>query len=492
MNKQGTSRRGFLKGSALAGVGALAATGVTGAAAQSTSEAKPDETMDFDVVVVGAGAAGMWAALEAEAAGATVALLEKNDTVLLSGCALCGGAVVGSNTKVQKEAGVEDTAEAHFRDHMRISRFTCDPELSRAYCEESGAVVDWLTDHGVEMAVVPFVLNHETTVPRAHWTNSGGKPFAEALIAAVEDTTVEVFYRTPAQKLLLDEEGKAVGILAEDKDGKSIQFNAKAVILSGGGFPNNHEMLTEYGFAHSEGIPGAPGATGDGVNMGLSAGAVVKDMEWGMDYYWLKGSILGGMVPGEMVMVNTDGKRFVGEHSGYMLVLPRMHDQPDGVAWAIFDSAIAAAKEYKEEDLLAAEENGLLIAADSVEELGNIILVDPVAFAQTMLDYNSAADEGEDARFGKPAEMLMPIAEAPIYAARVWLPKPTLTYGGLIINEKAQVLDPKRKPIPGLYSAGDDTSGLLGRYYPGSGTAIGSAMVFGRIAGREAAAEVAG
>lgn len=483
---RGTSRRGFLKGSVIAGAGALAAQGGMAAAQEAQADA-PAEVHDFDVVVVGAGAAGLWAALEAHAGGAKVALLEKQNTSLLSGCALCGGAIVGSATKGQSEAGIEDDPEAHFRDHMRISRMTADPEISRAYCEGSGEVVDWFIDRGVEMQVVPWVLNHKTTVGRAHWTDNRGVPWVEALEAELKETTVEIFYETPGRELVFGEDGSIAGIMAVNADGQKIQFNAKAVVLCTGGFPNNPEMLTRYGFALSEGIPGCPGATGDGINMGLSAGALVKDMEWGMDYYWLKGNILGGMIPGEMVMVNADGKRFVGEHSGYMLVLPRVHDQPDGVVWAVFGSEVVAAKGYTEEQLQDAEAKGFLLKADTIEDLGHALLVDPIAFVDTIAAYNDGVEAGEDKQFGKPAEQLVPIAEPPFYAARVWTPKPTLTYGGLIINTEAEVLDAKRDAIPGLYAAGDDTAGALGRYYPGSGSAIGSAMVMGRIAGRNAA-----
>lgn len=485
MADKGTSRRGFLKGSVIAGAGALAAQ--SGVAAAQEVDA-PVETYDFDVVVVGAGAAGLWAALDAANAGASVALLEKQNTLLLSGCALCGGAVVGSNTKDQKDAGIEDNADAHFRDHMRLSRMSADPDISRAYCEGSGAVVDWLIDQGVEMTVVPWPLNHKVSVGRAHWTDNRGVPWVEALEAALGETSVQIFYETPGNELIFAEDGSVAGIMATNVDGEKLQFNAKAVVLATGGFPNNPEMLTRYGFALSDGIPGCPGATGDGINMGLSAGASVTDMEWGMDYYWLKGGILGGMVPGEMVMVNTDGKRFVGEHSGYMLVLPRVHDQPDGVVWAVFDSSIVAAKGYTEEQLQEADAKGLLIQADTVEDLAHILLVDPLALVETIDVYNAGVEAGADAQFGKPAEMLLAIAEPPFYAARVWLPKPTLTYGGLIINANAEVLDARKKPIAGLYAAGDDTAGALGRYYPGSGSAIGSAMVMGRIAGQNAAA----
>jgi fumarate reductase flavoprotein subunit len=168
---------------------------------------------------------------------------------------------------------------------MRLSRFTADPELSWVYCNESGQVVDWLTDHGVPANVQPFVLNFETTVPRAHWTGSSGKPFAEALIKAVNEkgSQIKVYYQTPGKKLVVDK-GRVTGVIAEDKSGNSIQFKAKAVVLSTGGFPQNHTMLTQYHFAHSEGIPGAPGCTGDGINMAAELGAVLKDMEWGMNY----------------------------------------------------------------------------------------------------------------------------------------------------------------------------------------------------------------
>jgi len=489
---KGTSRRGFLKGSVIAGAGALAAQGGVAAAQDAAADA-PVETFDFDVVIVGAGAAGMWAALEASAAGAKVALLEKHNTVLLSGCALCGGAILASNTKVQQEAGIEDTPEQHLIDHMRISRMTANPEIVAAYTKLSGEICDWFSDRGVEFRLAQFALNHELPTPRAHWTqidgaDAGGKPFAENLIAAVEETDVEVFYLTVGKKLLTDDEGAVVGILAENADGATVQFNAKAVILSTGGFPANHAMLTQYNMAHFESLGYAPGATGDGINMGADLGAILDDMDRAGCFQLIRGGILGAWPAGNTLMVNMNGKRYVGEHSEYMTTIPAIHEQPDRLGWLLFDSAIAEANGWTEEVLADALSKGLLAKADTVADLAKWIFVDVDAMTAAVEAYNAMCEAGEDTAFGKPAEMLLPLATGPFYAARLWPSRPMTTYGGMVINADTQVIGSDRKPIAGLYSAGDDACGLFGKNYPGSGTGIGGGMALGRVAGKNAAA----
>jgi len=492
MSDKGTSRRGFLKGSVVAGAGALAAQGGVAAAQEAEAEA-PVETYDFDVVVIGAGAAGMWAALEAQAAGAKVALLEKHDSVLLSGCALCGGAILASNTKVQKEAGIEDTPEAHLVDHIRVSRMTADPELVALYTQMSGEICDWFTDRGVEFKLSQFMLNHERPVPRAHWTqldgaNAGGKPFAENLIAAVEETDVEVFYVTVAKKLVTNDEGAVVGALAENANGESVLFNAKAVILCTGGFVANHAMLTQYGMAHFESLGYAPGNTGDGISMAAELGAILDDMDRAGTFPVVRGGILGMWPAGNTLIVNAMGKRYVGEHSDYMLTIPSVLGQPDQLGWLLFDSSIAAANGWKDEEIADALAKGLLAKADTISDLAKSLLVDPEAMVATVEQYNALCAAGEDTQFGKPAELLVPLSTAPFYAARIWPSRPMITYGGMVITVNAEVVGADRKPIPGLYAAGDDTCGLIGKNYPGSGTGIGSAMAFGRIAGKNAAA----
>ncbi|MGI6209352.1 MAG: FAD-dependent oxidoreductase [Anaerolineae bacterium] len=496
MDRKGTSRRGFLKGSVIAGAGALAAQGSVAAAQEAAADA-PVETYDFDVVIVGAGAAGMWAALEAQAAGAKVALLEKHDTVLLAGCALCGGCILASNTKVQKEEGIEDTWQAHLIDHMRISRMTANPELVALYAQMSGEICDWFYDRGVEFKLAQFVMNHELPVKRAHWTqidgqNAGGKPFAENLIAAIEETDVEVFYLTPGKKLITNDEGAVVGILAENADGDTVQFNAKAVILCTGGFPANHAMLTQYHMAHFESLGYAPGASGDGINMGAELGAILDDMDRAGAFQLIAGGILGAWPPGNVLNVNIWGKRYAGEHSEYMITIPAIHEQPDRLGWMLFDSEIAAANGWTEEVLADALSKGLIAKADTIVDLAKFLFVDADAMAATVEAYNAMCEAGEDTQFGKPAELLMPLATAPFYAARLWPSRPMTTYGGMVINTDAQVIGSDRKPIVGLYAAGDDTCGLFGKNYPGSGTGIGSAMAMGRIAGRAAAAFAAG
>ncbi len=494
MADKGTSRRGFLKGSAIAGAGALAAQGGIAAAEDAAADA-PVETYDFDVVVVGAGAAGMWAALDAQAAGAKVALLEKNDSSLLSACALCLGGIIGAGTKVQLAADIVDTPDDHLRDHMRFTRYTADPELARAFVDEVGPIIDWFTDQGIEMIIVPHVVNKLPVADRIHFTVVDGRPlvsgngraFAEALVTAVAETDIRVFYDTPGRELITSDEGNVVGMLAENADGEVVQFNAKAVVLATGGFPANREMLAAYNHRQFDGSPAPPGNTGDGIKMGMALGAMVENMDISGGIIAIPAGALGAYPAPNTLWVNSEGQRFVGEHAPYWLATPRLIDQ-DRTAWAFFDAGVVEANGWAEEALPAAQARGLVAEADTIEGLADYLTLDPLAVTATVDQYNFYCDAGEDVQFGKPAEMLQALTTPPFYAVRLLQGYSTSTFGGLVVNAQAQVLNWKKKPIVGLYAAGNDSTGMFGRTYPGSGTGIGASMSFGRIAGRNAAA----
>ncbi|MGQ9586466.1 MAG: FAD-dependent oxidoreductase [Anaerolineae bacterium] len=505
------TRRQFLKGAA-AGAAAGLVVGAGGTALVMPKGAKDPrlpkgvKQWDADIVVLGGGLAGLAAAVTAAEQGATVILIEKEPQ--LGGTSLIsGGSFSAANSRLQIAKGIEDSPSQHFRDGMRIGKGAQDTDVWKLYCDNAAVVQGWLEDLGLEYNETGprIAYEHEPySVARTCDAVGSGAAYAKVLIPQVEKMgeAIQVHLETKALELVRNDEGRVVGVKVAGPDGKEKTLYAKAVINALGGYGSNREMLKKYNaFFDDILIITAPHATGDGHRLCEAVGAKLVHME-GMQPYFAgmeipnsKGRtsfqmLVSGVVSGFKgdVWVNPEGKRFFNEDNpspdAREIALKQI---PDARVFIIFDENLKTSNPpifstFDEE----AAKDGLVKKANSIEELAAKIGVNPGNLKQTIDTYNGYCDKGEDPEFG--SKELVKIEVPPFYA----IPAQGvlfMTQGGVKVNSNLQVVDASNRPIPGLYAAGEAIGcgqwggdGLL------SGTGIGAAAVYGRLAAKSAVA----
>jgi fumarate reductase flavoprotein subunit len=461
---------------------------------------------DFDVVVVGSGFAGLAAAIAARAAGATVLLVEGADE-LGGSSRLSGGKVMGAGTRIQRRHGVEDDPEELYRFYMALNRYCLEPAVIWALAEESGPTVDWLEDIGVEFDPRLMTSGEEGRLPRMHITAGEGHAVVATLMRHARTIGVEVALGRQVDRLL-SEGGAVVGVAVGDDE-----LRADAVVLATGGFGANRDLLATY-------LPqvaadewswyiGADTAQGSAFALGEQVAAAV--VGHGRSARLITpnfGNVLeGGYLPGWLLVVNATGQRFYDETSSYSITGPIVDRQPAPV-YAVFDEA---AKEASTPDTVEATkkvsvgkrdgraqkwvkamldeqvERGVVLRADSLERLADLIGVPRTQFLATVQQYNEDCAVGMDRHYRKRSDVLRAVAKPPFYATELRLSHVAVTAVGLRIDSGARVIDRLGRPIMGLYAAGECTGGVVGDTYVGSGNSITNAFVFGRIAGRGAA-----
>jgi flavocytochrome c len=461
---------------------------------------------DFDVVVIGSGAAGLSAALIAEKAGASV-LVAEAEAIVGGSSRLSGGQIMGANTRLQKRFGIEDSADDLYHHYMTLNQWRLDPAVIRKFCDESGAAVDWLEDMGVTYYDRMYYAGDELA-PRDHAPNLDGAGVIEVLHARCKERPrIEFALKRRIDRLLV-EDGRVVGAAAGEDE-----VTAGAVIVASGGFGNNPELLTRYWPEYVAAgdwswYIGADGARGDHISFAEQVGAQIV--------YNVPGQILPTpnfykmpevYFPGWLIMVNSHGRRFFDETSSYSITEPVFKSQ-DGPIYAVFDDAAKRAatrsnagtakkqdlpgpttKKWIDETIDEHVESGVVHKADTIAELAHMIGVPAANLEGTISRYNDDVSEGRDSMFLKRADLMTPIATAPFYATEIRLAFIGHTDVGFRIDPGARALSETSWPVPGLYACGECTGNVIGNIYVGSGNSYASAVVFGRIAGRTAAAE---
>lgn len=454
---------------------ALLATSAYGVAAA----AKPKAQL-YDVVVVGAGGAGLNAAVTAADKGAKVVVIEKmpvvgGNTILMGGFYNC------ADPERQEKQGIKDSPELHAQQTLAAGDRRGNPDLVRVLCENALDGLKWYESLGVKFADEVF-QGYGALYPRSHPTvpNEQGKPYIRALNNAAKSRNVSIMLNTRAVSLLKDgADGPVYGVRAVDKSGKETIFLAKAVVIATGGFSANVEMRSKYDprFDATVGTTNHPGATGDGIIMAQEVGADVV----GMDYIQCI-AVMGGLATldvGAMIYVNLEGDRFADEGARRDVLTEAVFSQTGKKVWVITDE-----KSQKAYDVDAMVKKGTLVRADTIEELAEKMKMDGAKLIATMDRYNKFAEAGNDEDFHK-GSLTQTITHPPYYAG---LGQPVVhhTMGGLRINVNAEVLDIHGNVIPGLFAAGEVTGGIHGTNRVG-GNAIQDITVFGRIAGNSAA-----
>jgi fumarate reductase flavoprotein subunit len=446
-----------------------------------------------DIIVIGGGAAGWSAALAASQSGASVTLVEKLPESGGSS-ALSGGCLALAGTDLQAAQGVADSPDLLFKDLCDVGQGVSDAELVRTYCDAQLAAYDWLKKAGVQFSPVIETASGQS-VPRVHTVDPAD--LVRALkAAAVQTGSVEYHPNSAADTLLTDADGRVIGVRLVNQQ---VLHADKAVIIANGGFAKNQTMLDEYAPQYAEAVfVAGAGSQGDGLRMATALGADLRDMDH------VKGTFgkhptdetndhsLQAVYKGA-IAVNQDGQRFVDESISYKLLGDAVMAQPWHTGYQIMDQGIFDTGDDRVRilDFGRRLEEGLFYVGDSLEELAAQIEIEPDTLIATVTRYNGYVDAGHDPEFGRKHLVhqhgaLRKIGTPPFYA----YPSTAVVFGtycGLRIDSKAHVLRADGSPIEGLFAAGEVTGGFHGAAYM-TGSALGKAVVFGRIAGFEAAA----
>ena len=503
---------------------ALAAAGLDAAdfTGNEDASAAEDRVIDTDIVIVGAGGAGMTAAIAAANEGRDVVIVESQAMVGGNSVRATGG-MNAAKTPAQDEnefneaAGVEktlETAASEWADNEAITALANtvaeqwaayqanpegyfdsvelmeldtligghginDPALVEALCSNSADAIDWLAEQGIELTSVSSFGG--ASVKRIHRpvdsegkTISVGSYMIPLLQSKCEELGVEILLNT---------------IEATDKNGAAVTVNAKAVILATGGFGANLDMVVEYkpdlaGFMTTN----APGAQGQGIDMAVAIGAGTVDMDQIQIHPTVEANtaalITEGLRGDGAILVNAEGNRFTDEVGTRDVVSAAEIAQTGSYSWLVIDQAMVDASSVIQGYI----KNGYTVSGETYEELAEAMGVDAAAFAATMEKWNAAVAAGVDEEFGRTS-FANPLDTAPYYAIKVTAGIHH-TMGGLTINPQTQVLAGDGTVIDGLYAAGEVTGGVHGGNRLG-GNAVADFTVFGRIAGEQAAAYAA-
>ena len=437
-----------------------------------------------DIIVVGAGGCGLVAALAAAQKGARVLVLEKTEEPGGT-TALSGGSIVAAGSRYQREAGIEDGPDALLEEILRRNGNQRDGAPIETLADRSAAVVEWMAETtGVDFEIGAQATTHN--VRRLH-TWGEGRELVDHLMAAVNRMeNIRVLSSTPVASLQLDSSGAVVGVVTE----AGVIVGSK-VILATGGYAGSHKLLMEY-IPKAADLPyaGHHGSTGDGLLMGLEAGAGVENMGAFQPYpcYYAPMSLA---MPGNLIFLGaiqvdhrgmrlTDETRFPGGLGARML------DLPDKCAFQVFDQRIC---QEGGERLQQAIDLGIVDEADTARQLASRLGVDPEGLEKTIDEYNRAAAAGVD-QFGREISKPMGL---PLYGVKVNVAM-YHTQGGLKVNDNAQVLRPDGSVIPNLYAGGGTATGISGPtpegYLPGNG--LLQTLGLGKIAGDHAALSLGG
>jgi fumarate reductase flavoprotein subunit len=447
------------------------------------------------VLVLGSGLAGCAALLAAAEAGQYAVLLEKTGAI--------GGSTVRSaglsafaGTREQLAQGIGDSVELLKKDLMETGRHVCDEALVDLYCEHQLATYEWLTGHGVRYGEVHAAAGQ--SVPRSHPTDTTGMLLT--LLKAAGRLGARLLLDTAAERLVR-EDGRVVGVDVRTADGHH-RVLADAVVLGTGGFARSPELLARFAPQMTDALTaGGDGCTGDGLLMGWQLGAGVVDTPYVKGTYGIfhephpdeDGTGILAVYKGA-IAVNREGMRFVDESLPYKEIGDAALAQPGVTTWQVFDAGVMAQSndEVPIYEFAGRERAGMLLHAETVAGLEREIGLPEGSLVTTVTDYNRRLAEGRPDPLGRRhlsggVGTPTPIDRPPFYAH----PSRTVvlaTYCGLTVDTRLRVLDVYGEPIERLYAAGEVIGGFHGGGYM-TGTSIGKAGIFGRVAGRHAAAE---
>jgi fumarate reductase flavoprotein subunit len=485
---------------------------------------KIKETFTAGVIVVGAGTSGKAAALTAAENGAKVIQIDRHTTFRYS-----GGHIAAIDTRVQKQAGVKVDKDEIILNLMRWGGNYPDQRWYRLWAEHSGAALDWVMD----MTDPEGITTNLYQFPRPSWYDPKKEYYPDYPVTLFQSSAtskgldhslslnnlqkhalkrgVEIHYRTRAMQVVRGENGRVTGVIALNKNGDYVLYNAeKAVIMCTGDYGNNPWMMQKYCpqgadialenniyMTRNEDLRVAPEPldTGDGCQMVMRIGGVMGPGP----HAPMAHATAGPLGNAAFLRINIDGERYENEDVPAQSIANSFNHQPGKKAWQIFDSkwedeitrmGLGLGRFYIVNEMVRTNFETLSIKADTLDELAQKIGVPVKAFKATVARYNGMAKNGRDTDYGKNPARLTTISKPPYYAGAT-KQEFLVVLGGLNTNMKQQPLDADRKPIPGLYLAGNMIGNRFAIDYPVmcAGLSHGLAYVTGRLAGEYAAEE---
>lgn len=540
------NRRTFLTGAAA--TGALAAFGLAGCSSEASGsdagkteltntntqeasakngfleEASYDikEVRDFDVVVVGAGGAGMSAATRSAELGMKTVILEQNSVT--GGTTLFTEGLFAIGSHIQKEAGKNppDLGYDLFTEAMDYHHWYADGGLFRKYITESANDIDWMESVGIKFKGVGTMCDNEYNTWHIYDFEEGqisGEPYVAQWTAAVENAGAELVLNSTGVNIVMDNAGKVTAIVA--KEGSDyIQYNAaKGIIMATGGYSDNPDMMREFGKNPDRIQPmGAGGRNGFGINVARQAGGTMAPSPGCLVFY-------GGCIPGinygthlycasafqPYFWINQDCQRFVNEYYS------ERNFSFSGNAQSMQDRVISIVTQAQMDDMYqnggtfgcgeyiyagqpltelwdeynaqVASGNTAIHKADSLDELAKSLDLDAEALKESIERYNGYCASGKDEEFAKDAQYLFALEEGPYYAFELMVGIFS-TVGGMKITQNGQVVDENSVPLDGLYTVGCDAGGIYGDAYDVS-ICEGSCQGFAVFTGKMAAEHIA-
>lgn len=444
-----------------------------------------------DIVVIGGGAAGMSAAIEAAGEGAEVILLEKMN--YLGGNTLrATGGMNAAGTEAQRAAGIIDSTGLYLAETMESGHYLNNEDLVRLMTESSADSVSWLREFGADLSDVGRLAGH--SVSRTHRPSGGGpvgREIVPVLTMRVKELGVDVRTENRASELTYRraKNGRPAvvnGVIAGTNEGREYRIRAKSVIIATGGFGASPELYVGFnpdlkGFQTTN----HPGANGDYLELTKGLDAALVDMSFIQTHPTVEpgnGVLITEAVRGNGgILVNLDGRRFTDELAYRDVLSLDILNQPRKSAWLIFDdkirSSLSATDTYFAQKLIAKD--------DSLEGLADLLRINSRGLTEAVERYNSFQEAGRDFDYGRN-NLARPISAPPYYGIRV-APAVHHCMGGLNIDSDARVQSVTGQTIDGLYAAGEAAGGIHAANRLG-GNSLTDAVTFGRIAGRKAAA----
>jgi fumarate reductase flavoprotein subunit len=480
-----------------------------------------DAAMQTDVVVIGSGAAGLAAALEAVQAGVRTIVFEKQPAI--GGTSNFFEGVFAVESAMQKEKYISYSSDQAFKNFMEYNHWRSNARLVRSLINRSAETIEWLKSLGVEFLEV--TINMPDAPRTYHVVNGRGQAVVKALALKAKETGVIVRTASPVKQILKGKTGLS-GVVVE-LNGKDAEIACKAVVIASGGYANNAEWIKKYtGLELGRTVMpmGNAGKMGDGIRMAWEMGAAAEGMgvlhlirvaPCSPEFPFM--NVVEGAAIQPVLWVDPSGERFCDEGIAYYdTSLGNVNSRyKQGYTFCIFDDSIkqhfiekgvfrgmgtVISPGSKLRDLNEQLERFLSLnsteffGADSIEELAAKMEVVPQTLKATVNQYNRFCAQGRDAEFAKDSEYLLPLYGPRFYAAKArtcFLG----TLGGIKINHRTEAVDEYGAPIAGLYAAGLDAGGLHAESYSmrdTSGIASAFAIISGRVAGEHAAKHLKG
>jgi fumarate reductase flavoprotein subunit len=463
----------------------------------------------FDLVIMGAGTAGIPAAIFAADRGARVAVIEKSNNI---GGTLyvSGGMMAGAGTVFQQRKGIKDSPDIHYDDIMRISNRTAVPEMARLWADNGGETINWLAANGLTIAddqPVTGTLYDHYSVPRYHWGAQNGRSILAVIRPLFEERVnqgkVTLITEASVVDVIKDAKGAVQGFVVEDNNGKRSDIRGRYTMIASGGCASNPIMFQDL-----HGVPlyrraAWPQSQGMGLRLGEAAGGYLRCADNYVGYY---GSIaMNDQIPAPPaanmmldpaqrpiweIFVNANGERFVQEDHPSMSARDRAMDkQPGHRFWAIFDQRILdeaplLIPNWSKDQLLGSfNKHPMFTRGQTLSELGVVTGINPAQLQKTVAAFNQAIEKKSKDAFNRTHRPL-PISQGPFYAVRsqTWTLK---SYAGIAVNKSLQVITKDGKPIPNLYAAGEVLGAATGGKAHTSGASVTPALTFGRLLGQK-------